>query len=89
MADPDFARANISFADVTRRLGVAGFGAWWLHELSSLVPARVRDAIERFGYDTAARRPSVSGATKVSLVLRAAIDAMTPSSRQNSRAAHR
>ena len=47
MADPDFARANISFADVTRRLGVAGFGAWWLHELSSLVPARVRDAIER------------------------------------------
>ena len=47
------------------------------------------DAIERFGYDTAARRPSVSGATKVSLVLRAAIDAMTPSSRQNSRAAHR
>ncbi len=47
MADPDFAAANISFADVTRRLGVAGFGAWWLRELTSIVPERLRAAIER------------------------------------------
>lgn len=36
------------------------------------------DAIERIGYDTVARRPSVSGRTKVSLVLRAALEAVTP-----------
>jgi squalene synthase HpnC len=46
------------------------------------------DAIESFGYDTARRRPSVSGAAKVSLVLRAAIEAMIPTFRQNSSAAH-
>jgi general secretion pathway protein L len=47
MADPEFAAANVSLADLARRLGLAGFGAWWLHELSSLVPERVRNAIER------------------------------------------
>ncbi|MEO6929603.1 MAG: type II secretion system protein GspL, partial [Casimicrobiaceae bacterium] len=47
MADPEFAGANISVADVARRLGVAGFGAWWLQELASLVPARMRGAIAR------------------------------------------
>ncbi len=31
------------------------------------------DAIEAMGYDTERRRPSVSGATKVSLLLRAAL----------------
>jgi squalene synthase HpnC len=41
------------------------------------------DAIEQFAYDTATRRPRVSGATKVSLVLRAAIGAMVPTARPN------
>jgi squalene synthase HpnC len=36
------------------------------------------DAIERIGYETGTRRPSVSSGTKVSLVLRAAIEAVTP-----------
>lgn len=36
------------------------------------------DAIEAIGYDTGARRPSVSNRTKVSLVLRAALEAVTP-----------
>lgn len=36
------------------------------------------DAIEQYGYDTGVRRPSVSGRTKVSLVLRAALEAVTP-----------
>lgn len=36
------------------------------------------DAIERIGYDTASTRPSVSNGTKVSLVLRAALQAVTP-----------
>ncbi|MEP7061724.1 MAG: PilN domain-containing protein [Betaproteobacteria bacterium] len=47
MADPEFAAANLSIADLARRFGLAGFGAWWLHELTSLVPARARSAIER------------------------------------------
>lgn len=36
------------------------------------------DAIERIGYDTGKKRPSVSSGTKVSLVLRAALEAVTP-----------
>lgn len=36
------------------------------------------DAIERIGYDTGVRRPSVSNRTKVSLVVRAALEAVTP-----------
>ncbi len=47
MADPDLAHANISLADVSRRLGVAGFGAWWIGELASLAPQNLRSAIER------------------------------------------
>lgn len=47
MADPDFAAAKISVADLMHRLGVAGFGAWWLHELATFVPDRLRTAIER------------------------------------------
>jgi squalene synthase HpnC len=61
-------------------------------ELETMVPRPLRlqlalyrlggraicDAIERIGYDTASTRPSVSSGTKVSLVLRAALEAVTP-----------
>ncbi|MEO6836204.1 MAG: squalene/phytoene synthase family protein [Candidatus Tumulicola sp.] len=40
------------------------------------------DAIARNGYDTTDRRPRVSSATKVSLVVRAALDALAPSARE-------
>lgn len=33
--------------DLTRRLGLAGFGSWWAQELWSFVPARAKDSIER------------------------------------------
>ncbi|MGA8032341.1 MAG: pilus assembly protein PilM, partial [Casimicrobiaceae bacterium] len=33
--------------DLTRRLGLAGFGRWWAQELWSFVPARAKDSIER------------------------------------------
>ncbi|MDE2360057.1 MAG: pilus assembly protein PilM, partial [Betaproteobacteria bacterium] len=33
--------------ELTRRLGLAGFGRWWAQELWTFVPARVRDSFER------------------------------------------
>ena len=30
-----------------RRSGLAGFGQWWVHELSGIAPARLRTALER------------------------------------------
>jgi general secretion pathway protein L len=33
--------------DLTRRLGLAGFGRWWAQELWSFVPAKAKDSIER------------------------------------------
>jgi general secretion pathway protein L len=33
--------------DLARRLGLTGFGRWWMHELGELMPARLRDALER------------------------------------------
>lgn len=33
--------------ELIRRLGLAGFGRWWAHELWTFVPARVRSAFER------------------------------------------
>ncbi len=33
--------------ELTRRLGLAGFGRWWAHELWTFVPAPVRGSLER------------------------------------------
>jgi general secretion pathway protein L len=48
MAERTFAAAaSQTVADISRRLGVAGFGTWWADELSDIAPARLRKALER------------------------------------------
>jgi general secretion pathway protein L len=48
MAERNYAdMARKSFAELGRRTGLAGFGAWWLHELSGIAPTRLRSALER------------------------------------------
>jgi len=47
IADPASFRTARLRQDLARRFGLTGFWHWWLHELASLVPARVRAAFER------------------------------------------
>ena len=47
IADPASFRTARLRQDLARRFGLTGFWHWWLHELSSLVPGRVRAAFER------------------------------------------
>ena len=47
IADPASFRTARFRQDLARRFGLTGFWHWWLHELASLVPARVRAAFER------------------------------------------
>ena len=46
IADPASFRTARLRQDLARRFGLTGFWHWWLHELSSLVPGRVRAAFE-------------------------------------------
>ena len=47
IADPASFRTARLRQDLARRLGLTGFRHWWLHELGSLVPARMRAVFER------------------------------------------
>jgi general secretion pathway protein L len=47
IADPASFRTARLRQDLARRFGLTGFWHWWVHELASLVPARVRAAFER------------------------------------------
>ncbi|MDQ2917052.1 MAG: hypothetical protein M3R40_07830, partial [Pseudomonadota bacterium] len=68
---------------VLRRLGLTGFGHWWLHELGAAMPARLRTMLERrrarpvlaFDGSTATLwRPTTHGRMQMSEVARIALD---------------
>ena len=45
--DSTLSAARSRARDLTRRLGLAGFGHWWAQELATFIPAPVRASIER------------------------------------------
>ena len=46
-SDSTFSAVTARVRELTRRLGLAGFGQWWAEQLWSFVPAGVRASVER------------------------------------------
>jgi general secretion pathway protein L len=83
IADPTSFKTSAYPKSLARRLGLTGFGRWWLRELAAAMPARLRTAIERrraravlaFDGNTATLwRPTTNGRMQMSEVARIALD---------------
>jgi len=83
IADPTSFKTIAYPKSLARRLGLTGFGRWWLRELAAAMPARLRTAIERRrarpvlafdGNRATLWRPSTSGRMQMSKVARLALD---------------
>jgi len=83
IADPTSFKTIAYPKSIARRLGLTGFGRWWVRELAAAMPVRLRTAIERrrarpvlaFDGNTATLwRPSTNGRIQMSEVARIALD---------------
>ena len=79
IADPTSFKTIAYPKSLARRLGLTGFGRWWLRELAAAMPVRLRTAIERRrarpvlafdGNSATLWRPSTSGRIQMSEVAR-------------------
>ena len=83
IADPTSFKTIAYPKSLARRLGLTGFGRWWLRELAAAMPVRLRTAIERRrarpvlafdGNSATLWRPSTNGRIRMSEVARIALD---------------
>jgi general secretion pathway protein L len=83
IADPTSFKTIAYPKSLARRLGLTGFGRWWLRELAAAMPVRLRTAIERRrarpvlafdGNRATLWRPSTNGRIQMSKVARLALD---------------
>ena len=96
IADPTSFKISAYPKSLARRLGLTGFGRWWLRELAAAMPARLRTAIERrrarpvlaFDGNTATLWcPTTNGRIQMSEVARIALDGDTQAVAATGRAA--
>jgi general secretion pathway protein L len=83
IADPTSFKTVTYPKSLARRLGLTGFGHWWLRELAAAMPVRLRTALERrrarpvlaFDGNTATLwRPTTNGRMQMSEAARIALD---------------
>ena len=83
IADPTSFKTFAYPKGIARRLGLTGFGRWWVRELAAAMPVRLRTAIERRrarpvlafdGNRATLWRPSTNGRIQMSEVARIALD---------------